>query len=434
MTRTEWCLKYRVEKNCSTSKAKASVFETSRGEVHTPVFMPVGTQGTMKGITVDQMKNMNIEIILANTYHLAHQPGTEILDKFNGVHNFMGWDRNILTDSGGFQMVSLIHLTTLTEEGVEFAYPHDQTRKLMMTPEESMRIQKSIDSDIVMQLDDVVSAGIGRGPRIEEAAERSVRWLDRCLESPLGVNQNIFPIIQGGLDPEPRIKCSEEMTRRKAPGFAIGGLSGGETKDEFWRVIDNSAPLLPEDKPKYCMGVGYALDLIVLVSLGVDMFDCVYPTRTARFGHALLIDGKELDIKRGEFAFDTRPIEPGCPCECCKNYTRAGLHILFRSRQSVASSILSIHNLMHQKRLMTQMREAIIADNFPSWVLAYCEKNYSDGSLPQWASNALFKVGIDVSKFVGKVMKDKEERSSRHDLKSYKSIPKESGSKDAVKS
>ena len=190
---------------------------------------------------------------MANTYHLAHEPGTEVLEKYGGIHQFMDWNRPILTDSGGFQMVSLVHLTQLSEEGVEFAYPHDQSIKLMMSPEESMRIQKSINSDIVMQLDDVVSAGIGRGPRIEEAAERSVRWLDRCLAVKMGKSQNIFPIVQGGLDPAPRIKCSDEMVKRSAPGFAIGGLSGGETKEEFWRVIDNSAPLLPEDKPKYCV-------------------------------------------------------------------------------------------------------------------------------------------------------------------------------------
>ena len=195
----------------------------------------------------------DFQIILANTYHLAHEPGTEVLEKYGGIHQFMDWDRPLLTDSGGFQMVSLVHLTQLSEEGVEFAYPHDQSIKLMMSPEESMRIQKSINSDIVMQLDDVVSAGIGRGPRIEEAAERSVRWLDRCLAVKMGKSQNIFPIVQGGLDAAPRIKCSDEMVKRNAPGFAIGGLSGGETKEEFWRVIDNSAPLLPEDKPKYCV-------------------------------------------------------------------------------------------------------------------------------------------------------------------------------------
>ena len=207
----------------------------------------------------------DFQIILANTYHLAHEPGTEVLEKYGGIHQFMDWDRPLLTDSGGFQMVSLVHLTQLSEEGVEFAYPHDQSIKLMMSPEESMRIQKSINSDIVMQLDDVVSAGIGRGPRIEEAAERSVRWLDRCLAVKMGKSQNIFPIVQGGLDAAPRIKCSDEMVKRNAPGFAIGGLSGGETKEEFWRVIDNSAPLLPEDKPKYCVSFEFLKTLCITV-------------------------------------------------------------------------------------------------------------------------------------------------------------------------
>lgn len=390
----------------------------SHGDVKTPVFMPVGTQGTMKGITVEQLKNMDFEIILANTYHLAHEPGTDVLDQYNGIHKYMGWDRSILTDSGGFQMVSLVHLTKLTEEGVEFAYPHDQDIKLMMTPEESMRIQKSINSDIVMQLDDVVSAGIGRGPRIEEAAERSVRWLDRCLKIKMNESQNIFPIVQGGLDPEPRIKCSAEMVRRNAPGFAIGGLSGGETKDEFWRVIHNSAPLLPEDKPKYCMGVGYALDLIVLTALGVDMFDCVFPTRTARFGQALLINGLTLNLNMGIYSSDLRPVEEGCECECCQNYTRAALHLLFRSNQSVAASILSIHNLYHQKRLMTEMREAIIADVFPQWVEAYVKTNYGkENNLPEWAANGLAEVGIDVRFYSGESVQGVIESSSRHDLK-----------------
>jgi len=317
-------------------------------------------------------------------------------------------------------MVSLIHLTKMSEEGVEFSYPHDTSRKLMMSPEESMRIQKAIDSDIVMQLDDVVSAGVGRGPRIEEAAERSVRWLDRCLNVPLGQGQNLYPIIQGGLDPEPRIKCSHEMTKRKAPGFAIGGLSGGETKDEFWRVIHNSAPLLPKEKPKYCMGVGYALDLIALTALGVDQFDCVFPTRTARFGHALLLNGLTLDVKAGEFQSDLRPIEEGCPCPCCQHYTRAALHLLFRSNQSVAASILSLHNLCHQKRLLSQMRDAICADAFPQWVQNYVKINYSsDRSLPAWAANAFGAVGIDVECYVGVESKDKVERSSRHDLKQF---------------
>jgi len=417
----EWCLKYKVVKRCSTTKARAAVMSLSRGEVETPVFMPVGTQGTMKGITTEQLRQIDFHIILANTYHLAHEPGTEVLEHYGGIHQFMDWDRPLLTDSGGFQMVSLVHLTTLSEEGVEFAYPHDQSIKLMMSPEESMRIQKSINSDIVMQLDDVVSAGIGRGPRIEEAAERSVRWLDRCLAVEMGPNQNIFPIVQGGLDAEPRIKCSDEMVRRNAPGFAIGGLSGGETKDELWHVIDNSAPLLPLDKPKYCMGVGYALDLIVLTALGVDMFDCVYPTRTARFGHALLLNGLTLNVNQGCYSADTRPIEPGCECACCANYTRAALHLLFRSNQSVAASILSIHNLFHQKRLMKEMRAAIMADNFPQWVIGYIKQNYGDKcDLPEWAANGLGKVGVDVRQFVGEEQHGKVERSTRHDVKKNK--------------
>ena len=218
--------------------------------VDAPVFMPVGTQGTMKGLTMDQMRNLGCQLFLGNTYHLGTRPGTEVLDRFGGLHGFMNWDGALLTDSGGFQMVSLLKLAEITEEGVRFQSPHDGSM-LLLTPEKSMEIQNSIGADIMMQLDDVVHT-LTTGDRVVEAMHRSVRWLDRCIEShKQPEKQNLFPIIQGGLDLQLRSECIEEMVKRNMPGYAIGGLSGGEDKDKFWRVVKHCAERLPRDKPIY---------------------------------------------------------------------------------------------------------------------------------------------------------------------------------------
>ncbi|XP_061439589.1 queuine tRNA-ribosyltransferase catalytic subunit 1 isoform X2 [Rhineura floridana] len=338
-------LSLRVLAECRRSKARACELRLPHGTVNCPVFMPVGTQGTMKGLTATQLDALGCRLCLGNTYHLGMRPGPELIQKANGLHGFMNWSGNLLTDSGGFQMVSLVELSTVTEEGVHFSSPYDG-KEILLTPEKSIEIQNALGSDIMMQLDDVVSSTVS-GPRVEEAMLRSIRWLDRCIAAhPKPSQQNLFAIIQGGLDPSLRSKCLEEMTKRDVPGFAIGGLSGGEAKEHFWRMVDLSTNKLPRNKPRYLMGVGYATDLVVCVALGCDMFDCVFPTRTARFGSALVPCGS-LQLKNKQYAKDFRPIDENCDCPTCQRYSRAFLNALFRS-DTTAMHHVTIHNIAYQ--------------------------------------------------------------------------------------
>jgi len=379
---------------CSVTKARAGKLTLFHECVDTPVFMPVGTQGTLKGITPTQLENIGIQIILGNTYHLGSQPGAEVLKKAGGLHKFMGWTRALLTDSGGFQMVSLSKLSTVSEEGVEFQHPKDGTL-MMLTPEKSMSIQNAIGADIMMQLDDVVSSTHNDKSRFKEAMHRSVRWLDRCItahERPS--EQFLFPIIQGGLDESLRKECLKEMTKRDVCGFAVGGLSGGECKNDFWKMVTVSTDGLPEDKPRYLMGVGYTEDLIVCVALGCDMFDCVFPTRTARFGSALTPTG-QLQLKNVVYAKDYYPVQKDCKCSTCLTYTRAYLHMLFRSNHPSACHMLTVHNLTYQFNLMSSIRRAIEADRFPQFIKSAFLKLFRDpGNYPSWAVDALQSVNV----------------------------------------
>ncbi|VDO81937.1 unnamed protein product [Schistosoma curassoni] len=424
------------------------------GPVETPVFMPVGTQGAMKGITVGQLEQLDCRILLGNTYHLGHRPGAEVLRKAGGLHKFMSWPRAILTDSGGFQMVSLNKLSEVTEEGVRFTSPHNHT-EMLLTPEESVgNFQNALGSDIVMQLDHVVHV-LTDDKSMKKAMERSIRWLDRHLDKPVTScihclficlflidvyqmhndisveldndvclffrsitahkgqksNQNLFAITQGGLDPTMRIDCINEMLKRKdeLAGFAIGGLSGGESKDDFWRIIKLSAEHLPLDRPRYVMGVGFPTDLVVCIALGCDMFDCVYPTRTGRFGNALVPWG-QLNLRQAKYATDFRPIDEKCSCPTCSRpLSRAWLHSALSGRQVSSSAIISLHNLAYMLGLMKQIREAISANTFPEFVHSFFERRcykgkenesqseYEGCRPPTWACDALKSVGIDIS-------------------------------------
>uniref|UniRef100_A0A8C4TJN0 Queuine tRNA-ribosyltransferase catalytic subunit 1 n=1 Tax=Erpetoichthys calabaricus TaxID=27687 RepID=A0A8C4TJN0_ERPCA len=368
----------RVVAECPVSKARACELSLPHGPVHTPVFMPVGTQGTLKGITVDQLEALGCEICLGNTYHLGMRPVCV------GVSGF--------SRSGGFQMVSLIELSEVTEEGVKFRSPYDG-KEILLTPEESINIQNALGSDIMMQLDDVVSSTIS-GPRVEEAMHRSIRWLDRCIKANKNPErQNLFAIIQGGLNPELRKKCLEEMTKRDVPGFAIGGLSGGEEKDHFWKMVTLSTDDLPRDKPRYLMGVGYATDLVVCVALGCDMFDCVFPTRTARFGTALVPWGS-LQLRHKQFAKDFQPIDPNCECATCKRYSRAFIHAIFKTN-TAAMHHITIHNIAYQLTLMRLVRQSIVEKRFPDFVRSFMSRMYSGkGGYPEWAVEALASVNI----------------------------------------
>ncbi|KAJ2665221.1 Queuine tRNA-ribosyltransferase catalytic subunit 1 [Coemansia sp. RSA 1199] len=386
-------LKFEVLAKCSTSKARASRMHLPHYTAHTPMFMPVGTMGTIKGITTAQLRTLDCHVILGNTYHLGSQPGPELLEKAGGLHKFMAWDRGLLTDSGGFQMVSLLKLANITEDGVEFENPHNG-KMMMLTPEMSIGLQNSIGADIMMQLDDVVSS-LTTGPRVEEAMWRSLRWLDRGIKAhKRPTEQNLFPIVQGGLDERLRTISAQELTKRESPGYAIGGLSGGEAKGSFWRMVSLSTDILPTNKPRYCMGVGYAEDLVVCSALGVDMYDCVFPTRTARFGNALVRTGS-MALRQGKYKNDFSPIDSECECSTCKNFTRAYLHTTV-TKETTGCHLVTVHNIAFQMRLMRDIRQAIVEDRYPQFVRSFIKTRFGK-TVPQWIVDALKSVNIDLT-------------------------------------
>ncbi|KAF1813251.1 queuine tRNA-ribosyltransferase [Eremomyces bilateralis CBS 781.70] len=395
-------LTFELIAKCSVTKARASLLTLPHGPVQLPVFMPVGTQATLKGVTPEQLEGTGCRLCLNNTYHLGLKPGQAVLDAVGGAHKFQSWPHNILTDSGGFQMVSLLELAKVTEEGVRFLSPHDGS-PMLLTPEHSISLQNSIGSDIMMQLDDVIATTSPDLARMEEAMHRSVRWLDRCIAAhKYPERQSLFCIIQGGLNLELRRECCREMVARDTPGIAIGGLSGGEEKDSYCRVVDTCTGLLPEMKPRYVMGVGYPEDLVVSVALGADMFDCVWPTRTARWGNAATSSGT-LNLKHGNYANDFSPIEEGCTCISCRPKSAGGLGISrayiyhLAGKETAGAHLLSIHNVHYLLALMRSAREAIIADRYPQFVKGFFGKLYPDRTMtPSWAVTALRRVGVDL--------------------------------------
>ncbi|KAF2836024.1 queuine tRNA-ribosyltransferase [Patellaria atrata CBS 101060] len=395
-------LKFDLLAKCSVTKARAATLTLPHGPVPLPIFMPVATQASLKGLTPEQLEETNCRLCLNNTYHLGLKPGQAVLDAIGGAHKLQSWPHNILTDSGGFQMVSLLKLAKVTEEGVRFLSPHDGS-PMLLTPEHSISLQNSIGSDIIMQLDDVIAATSPDFARMEEAMLRSVRWLDRCIAAHRKPEtQNLFCIIQGGLDLGLRRRCCEEMVARDTPGIAIGGLSGGEAKEAYCRVVDTCTGLLPEKKPRYVMGVGYPEDLVVSVALGADMFDCVWPTRTARFGNAVTSSGT-LNLRHASYATDFRPIEDGCTCACCRpqgdgglGITRAYIHHV-ASKETAGAHLLTMHNVHYQLNLMRGIREAVVEDRFPGFIRGFFAKLYLEKSkYPTWAVGALKGVGVDL--------------------------------------
>jgi len=364
--------------------------------------MPVGTQGTIKGMTSEDMQGLGCRILLGNTFHLANRPTCDLLEKCGGLHNLMQWKGNILTDSGGFQMVSLLKLAEIKEEGVEFEDPKKPGSRMLLTPEKSIESQNIIGADIMMALDDVISSTSVDKARIREATDRTLRWIDRCIAAHKNPHrQNLFGIVQGHLDPDLREFSLGEMIKRNLPGYAIGGLSGGEAKDSFWKVVEQCTRPgsgLPADKPRYLMGVGYPLDIVVCVALGVDMFDCVYPCRTARFGTALVRTG-QMRLTSSEFATDHRPLEPGYDGPL-KSYTRAMLHTVV-TKEPVAASLITLHNLHFMLSLLSEMREAIKSDTFAEWVRRFLQDFFPTATSPpcqrcppRWVRDALASCGI----------------------------------------
>jgi queuine tRNA-ribosyltransferase len=357
------------------SHARRGRLTLNHGTIETPIFMPVGTYGSVKAMDPLELNEVGSQIILGNTFHLWLRPGTEVMDKFGGLHGFMGWDKPILTDSGGFQVFSLGAMRKITEEGVKFASPIDGS-KLFLSPEISMQIQRSLNSDIVMQFDECTPYEIdGRPATSEEAAKSmrmSLRWAQRSMnEFNRGENPNaLFGIVQGGMYERLRDESLAGLEDINFPGLAIGGLSVGEPKEDMMRILEHVGPRLPENKPHYLMGVGTPEDLVAGVANGVDMFDCVMPTRNARNGWLFTRFG-DLKIKNARYKDDTAPLDESCTCYCCKNFSRAYLHHLHRSKEILGARLNTIHNLHYYLNLMQEIRDAIDADKFHEFRLQF---------------------------------------------------------------
>ena len=352
-------LRFEITARDAGTAARTGLIELSRGTIETPVFMPVGTQASVKSLDSNELRTMGASIILGNTYHLYLRPGTQLLEQFGGIHRFMQWDRPVLTDSGGFQIFSLSALNKVTEEGVMFRSSLDGSRHFF-TPEKAVDIQRSIGSDIIMCLDECTEypASFDRAAASMAMTER---WARRCKahwEQSGGAHQSLFAIVQGNVYESLRRNSAEGLAALDFPGYAIGGVSVGESKEEMELAVAWSTAVLPAEKPRYLMGVGAPEDLLAAIAYGVDMFDCVLPTRNARHGNLFTSEGR-LNIKNARFARDPGPIDEKCDCPTCRTYSRAYLHHLFRTGELLALRLNTLHNLSFMIQLAARAREAI---------------------------------------------------------------------------
>ena len=345
-----------------------------RGTIETPAFMPVGTYGSVKGILPEHVEDLGAEIILGNTFHLYLRPGLEVIGEHGGLHGFARWNKPILTDSGGFQVFSLAHRRKITEQGVTFASPVDGA-KVFLGPEDSMRIQKVLDSDIVMIFDECPPVNLNGKPVdkrvIERSMELSLRWAERSKYAHEGNDAALFGIVQGGVHHDLRTRSADGLKGIGFDGYAIGGLAVGETEAERNAMLEHTCPQLPADQPRYLMGVGRPEDLVEAVARGVDMFDCVMPTRNARNGHYFTSFGT-VRIRNAKYEHDLQPIEPGCGCYACRNgFTRSYLRHLDRCNEMLAPMLGTLHNLWYYQQLMAQMRAAIAEGRFSAFRAAF---------------------------------------------------------------
>ena len=360
---------FQLHKTDANTSARRGTLNTAHGAVQTPTFMPVGTLGTVKGLVIDQVRATGAEVILGNTYHLALRPGEEVVRDLGGLHTFSGWTGPILTDSGGFQIFSLAKMTKITEEGAVFQ-SHIDGRKLNMTPERSMEIQAALGSDIAMVLDHVIALP-NELEAIKDASDRSVRWAQRSRDAHERLSQNAdhaqlpFAIVQGGLDERLRIECAEKLVALDFPGYAVGGLSVGEPPPEMYRVLEFTCPALPTDRPRYLMGVGRPEDLLECIRRGIDMFDCVMPTRNGRNALAFT-DAGPLRMRNAIHQRDEQPIDENCPCPACR-HSRGYVRHLFTAGEMLGPILVSAHNLTYYQRLMAESRNAIERDEFDPW-------------------------------------------------------------------
>ncbi|WP_304084630.1 tRNA guanosine(34) transglycosylase Tgt [Peptostreptococcus stomatis] len=369
-----YAVKYELIKTCKQTGARLGRLHTPHGVIETPIFMPVGTQATVKAMTPEELKEIGSQIILSNTYHLYMRPGHDLIERAGGLHKFMNWDKPILTDSGGFQVFSLGPLRKIKEEGVEFR-SHLDGSKHFLSPEKATEIQNALGSDIIMAFDECAPYPADR-QYVKNSLERTTRWLERCKAAhKYPEKQALFGIVQGGMYRELREQSAKEITAIDLPGYAIGGLSVGEPKDMMYEVLDYTVPLLPEDKPRYLMGVGSPDDLLEGVLRGIDMFDCVLPTRIARNGTAMTSQGKVV-VRNASYAEDFTSLDPECDCYTCKNYTKAYLRHLIKCNEILGSRLLTIHNLHFLLKMMENVREAIKEDRLLDYKKDFFEKYY----------------------------------------------------------
>lgn len=346
---------------CSHTQARAGTLQTPHGLVETPRFMPVGTLANVKTVTPAQLQDAGAQMVLANTYHLHLQPGEDIVAASGGLHRFMAWSGPILTDSGGFQVFSLSQIRTITETGVTFRSPRDG-RVIQMTPETSIQIQNRLGADVIMAFDECPPYPASR-EAVAAATDRTYRWLLRCIESHQRADQALFGIVQGGVYTDLRQQAAEQLTALDLTGYAIGGVSVGEPAELIAPIVQATAPRLPAHKPRYLMGVGTYREMAQAIAAGVDLFDCVIPTRLARHGSAL-VSGDRWNLKNARFREDYTPLDPTCPCYTCQHFTRAYLCHLIHAKEMLAFTLLSIHNITELVRFTQQIRAAILSDRF----------------------------------------------------------------------
>ncbi len=349
-------------------KARRGTLELAHGAVETPVFMPVGTYGTVKAMSPDELKTLGAQIVLGNTFHLWLRPGLDVIAAHGGLHRFMGWNGPILTDSGGFQVFSLGAMRKISEEGARFQSPINGD-KLMLTPEESMRIQRVLNSDIVMIFDECTPYPADH-QQAADSMRLSLRWAERSKKEHEGNPNALFGIVQGGMFEDLRDESLAGLANLEFDGYAIGGLSVGEPKEDMRRILAHTAPRLPADKPRYLMGVGTPEDIVEAVCAGIDMFDCVMPTRNARNGWLFTRNG-DIKLRNARYRDDTRPLDPACDCHTCRNFSRSYLHHLQKVNEILGARLNTLHNLFYYQTLMRELREAIVAGRLTDYVTQF---------------------------------------------------------------
>lgn len=353
-----------VIKTSKNNIARAGVFKTPHGEIKTPIFMPVGTNSAVKMLTFDQVNSSGAQIILANSYHMYLRAGCELIKTAGGLHKWMNWNKPILTDSGGFQVFSLSKLRKITNDGVHFQDPKNGS-KHFISPEISMKIQEDLGADIIMAFDECAPCPCEYSVA-RSALDKTKAWLERCFEAHKNYNQALFPIVQGANFDDLRKESAEFVSKFDAAGYAIGGVSVGEPMEVKNHITQITAPLLPFNKPRYLMGVGTPIDLINGITYGIDMFDCVLPTRNARHGTFFTFEGNKI-IKNKQFEYDFSPLDENCDCYACKNHTRAYIRHLYKTQEATAATLLSIHNIHFLIKLSQMLRQSIIDGNFEEY-------------------------------------------------------------------